>query len=733
MLEHSKFQKTAVAAAVAAFMACAAPARAQSEGAAEAPAAAPTAAPAPAAADKGQIQEVIVTAQKRASTAQKTAAAITVFDAKTLEKNGVATLQDLTKLAPGVSLGQDAAKVVVTMRGVSSRDTTEIGDPAVSISTDGFYIQRPTGLSGSVFDLERVEVLRGPQGTLYGRSATGGAINFITAKPGKELEGKVGLGIGNYGLVTSEGMINLPLGEEWAARAAFQSSRHKGYRTNEAPAVPGDDDDTTSARVHLQYTPTSRLKVLLTGQHTHIGGVGPSVEGVPIVGAVNNNVMPVVDAKGQPHGTPNQYIDTTIKSLQLNASYDLDFASLIYSGGYRDMHYLHLRDLDGLSGNANYFSANERPVDTSHELRMVSQGEGRLKWQFGGYYFKEKMDLLSYYQTYAVANSPGTIFVFDYDVLAVSKALFGQASYEVVDGLTVDIGLRGSQDEKTRSGYQNLGNGVAPQPGNISSRKNTHHLGLNWQLTPTNLLYAKYSTGYKAGGFTSVITGLGAGATVSQVSYNPETISAIEVGSKNQFFQRRLQLNLSAFTYDYKDQQVAVNNGGTSYTVNAGKSRIAGGELEFQARPTANDRFDGSIAYLKGEFKDFCTNKNTQGVCTRNLAGNEPAQAPRWQIGAGYEHGFEVPGGTLTPRIQTHYESKSYLGVDNYARQTQKSYHRSDAMLTYAEDSGKWTLQAYVRNIENAKVMTVANANFGSYNYAYSAPRTFGVKLTHSW
>ncbi|MYM89344.1 TonB-dependent receptor [Rugamonas sp. FT82W] len=687
-----------------------------------------------ASADKGQIQEVVVTAQKRSTTAQKTAAAVTVFDAKTLEKNGVQTLQDLSKLAPGVSLGQNSAAVIVTVRGVSSRDTSEIGDPAVSISTDGFSIQRPTGLSGSVYDLERVEVLRGPQGTLYGRSATGGAINFITAKPGKEFDGKVAVGVGNYGLVTTEGMLNVPLNDDWAARAAFQSTRHDGYRKGEAPGRAGDDDDSQSARLHLHYAPAnSKFNVLLTGQYTHTGGVGPTVEGVPIVGATVNNVMPYVPASGVPHGSPNQFIDTTIKSFQLSAGYDLDFADLIYSAGYRDMTQSQLRDLDGMSISTNYFAPSEAPKDISHELRLVSKGDSRWKWQFGGYYFQEKNDLLVYYQRYNVVNSPLNLFTFNYNVLARSKALFGQTSYELYDGVTVDLGLRRSLDEKTRGGYQNTGSGDIPQDGETGNSKNTYHLGLNWQATPTNLLFAKLSTGYKPGGFTTVISSLTSGSTVVQQTYTPETITAFEIGSKNQFWQRRLQLNVGAYKYNYKDQQVSVNNGGTSYTINAGKSDIHGGELELLVRPTADDRIDASIAYLSGRFKELCVAKTTAGVCTRNLAGNTPIQAPKWQIGLGYEHGFEVLRGTLTPRIQTHFESESYLGIENYERQRQRSYNRSDAMLTYADNGGKWSVQAYVRNIEDTRVITVANANFGAYNYAFSAPRTFGTKLSVNW
>ncbi|CAN5153937.1 TonB-dependent receptor [soil metagenome] len=685
------------------------------------------------------LEEIVVTAEKRETTAQKTAVAMTVFDAKALQRNGVQSLQDLSKLAPGVSLGQNSANVIVAIRGVSSRDTTEIGDPAVSISTDGFYIQRPTGLSDAIYDLERVEVLRGPQGTLYGRSATGGAINFITAKPTDEFAARAGVGIGNYDLLTTEGMINVPVSDFLSARASFQTTRHDGYRTNEAPARAGDDADATSARLHLLFKPTDRLNVLVTGQYTHIGGVGPTVYGVPIVGATVNTVRPAIDRKGSSHGLPNQFIDTDIKSVQVNANYDLDFATLIYSGGYREMKYEQLRDLDGLSTSANYFNPKENPTDWSHELRMVSKGDGPLKWQFGGYWFQEKNSLLTYYQTYATSAAGVNRFVFDYDVKARSQAVFGQASYEVYEGVTVEGGIRYSEDKKSRTGFQNTGLNSTPpaanvpQNGLLNSNKVTYHAALNWQATPRNLLYAKYDTGYKAGGFTDVFG-------VGVFTYKPETIVSYEVGSKNRFLDNRLQLNVSAFLYDYKDQQASVVNpngntvgAGTSYVINAGKSRIYGAEVELVAQPSPADQIDGSVAYLHGEYTDLCTARATNGDCTRDFSGNQSVQAPQWQINAGIEHKFDLFGGTLVPRAQTHYESKSYLGIENYARQRQGDYIRSDAMLTYTSDGDKWSLQAYVRNLENTTVITVANASFGSYNFGLAAPRTYGVKAIINW
>lgn len=680
------------------------------------------------------IQEVVVTAQKRETTVQKTAAAVTVLDSKVLQKQGLNSIADISTLAPAVSFTQNSANVIVSIRGVSSRDTTEIGDPAVAISTDGFAILRPTGFLGALYDLERVEVLRGPQGTLYGRSATGGAINFITAKPVNDMAARVSATAGNFGLLKFEGMANIPLTDDLASRVSFYSSRHNGYRTGESPARAGDDDDTTSGRIHLLYKPTDRLQVLLTAQYTHLGGVGPTVQGIPIVGATNVNVQPDVPERGTPHGLPNQWIDLSVAQYQINVNYDLGFANLIYLGGYRDMDYKQLRDLDGDVPSNNYFNPSEHPKDVSHEIRLVSHDSGKLKWQLGGYYFDEDNKLVTYYQTFAVANPPTNIFTFDYGVKTRSYAAFGQGSYEIIDGLSLEGGLRYSNDFKRRDGFQNTGHGDIPLPGEITSTKLTYEAGVNWQATPVNLLYAKVSTGYKAGGFSTIfVGGLQAGATVQQISYAPETVRAIEIGSKNQFFGRRLQVNLAAYTYKYQNQQVGVSQGGTSYIANAGQSQLRGFELESIARPTARDQFDGSIAYLDAAFTKFCATATAAGACTVDFAGHKPVGAPKWQVNAGYEHGFDAFGGTLTPRGQLHYESGSYLGVENFVLGKQDAYVRVDAMLTYLSPDAKWSLQAFARNLNDAKVLTSAGTGFGHYLFALAPPRTFGVQFTSNW
>jgi iron complex outermembrane recepter protein len=685
-------------------------------------------------ADGEGLQEIVVTAEKRETSLQKTAISMTAFDQEALLRNGVTKAEDIAALAPGVELAQNSANIIVTIRGVASRDTTEIGDPAVAISTDGFYIQRPYGLSDSTYDLERVEVLRGPQGTLYGRNATGGAINFISNKPKDDFEASGTIGYGTYNLLTTQGMVNVPLTDKLDARASFSTIRHDGYRSGEAPATPGDDADATSARVHLLYKPIDDLKILLTGQFTHEGGVGPTVEGFAplqkVNGATVTSYQPSIYASGVPHGAPNQRLDDTIKTIQWDIEYNLGFANLVYIGGHRNTNFRQLRDLDGVLTSGNYFLPNERPQDWSHELRLVSNGAGPFTWQVGAYYFTEDNPLYTLYQSYAVANSPTNIFTYNTDTKQNAKAGYGQVTYEILDGVKLEGGLRYSTDHKDRYGYQDLGAGPVSQQGSSHDSKTTYHAAIDWQAAPANLLYVKYDTGYKAGGFA-------APPGLPQHLYAPETVSAVEAGSKNRFLNNRLQLNISAFHYNYEDQQVAVlvtsgSSAGFSDTLNAGQSKIWGTEIEAAANVTSADKVDAFVDYLHAVFSDFCTAR-TNGVCTKNLAGHTAAQAPLWQLGGGYEHEFPFGNGaSFNARVQSHFETHTYLGPENYGYQYQKQYSRSDVLLTFHAPQDKWSLQGYVRNLENAVVITSAGAGFGYYNYALAPPRTYGVQFTYN-
>ena len=321
-----------------------------------------------------------------------------------------------------------------------------------------------------------------------------------------------------------------------------------------------------------------------------------------------------------------------------------------------------------------------------------------------------------------------------------STAGFGQVSYALTDQIKIEAGMRYSTDEKSRTGYNtvtNIANWVAtgvasfvttPQNSKVSSTKKTYHAALDWQWSPDNLLYVKYDTGYKAGGFTD------------NNVYGPETIEAYEIGSKNRFLNNKLELNLAGFWYDYTDQQVStqtVSPAGAFITVvlNAGAARYYGLEAEAVALLTPVDRLNFYVGYINAKYTDF---KIVTGpTSSLQLAGNRPPQAPRWTANVGYQHEWAVWNDTLTGRVQTHLESKSYYTFRNFPADAEPSYHRTDLLLTYEPTGGQWQIQGYVRNLEDKNILAGAqdpsSGTYAAYRYQWQPPRTFGARVTYNW
>jgi iron complex outermembrane receptor protein len=735
------------------------------------------------------LSEIVVTAEKRPNTEQKTSIAMTVLTADALAKNGANNLADLAQLAPSVAIAMSGAATIVTVRGVSSRDTSEIGDPAVSINLDGFTLQRALGLNQSMFDLERVEVLRGPQGTLLGRNATGGAISLVTAKPVPHVfKAYAGAEAGSYGTFNTKGMINVPVNDWLTARASFQTQDHSGYRNN-APSENGDDEHARSGRLHLLAKPTDRLSILVTGEYSENHGVGPVVQAMALNYYTAANV-PAGFSVGDPSlGTPNRtpqayaiapgsYLKTASWNYRAQVDYDLGFANIAYLGGYRRLHVSRRTLLGGAYGTdrQNFtFGQTENLPSWNHELRLSSKPGGALKWQLGGFYFQEKNNLNTQFQDYpgqqSISGSPFLLQNYIYpDILSKSKAVFGQASYEFLPGLSAEYGMRYSTDEKHRYGYntvtnlsnylttkcwqtnscvfvttqQNASNPAATT--RISGSQVTYHGALNYQITPHNLAYVKFDTGYKAGGFTDL------------APYAPEKNQAWEVGFKNRFLDNRLQLNVDAFLYNYSNQQVSqvVINPATgaiaTQIVNAGHSRYKGVEADLVFQPEPDTRLNAYVGWLHARYTDFQVGVSgflLEAAKVANaavpvgtgynwqLAGHAPPQAPDWTFNMGLEHDIHLWNGTLTPRIQTHIETKSYFTAYNLGATMQPTYTKSDFTLNFAPEGKAWNVQFYVRNLENSTILSNAgDPNTGTYasvTAQYQAPRTVGGAFTVNW
>jgi iron complex outermembrane receptor protein len=526
-------------------------------------------------------------------------------------------------------------------------------------------------------------------------------------------------------------------------RAAFASNFHDGY-VDAGASGRFDDQNARSGRLQLAFQPTDSLNLHVlvqeTTQRSNPAGSYQTPYRIDASGFVNHNQPPLPSDKGAFAIAAPGHLYLTDKAFRWDGQYTLPAATITYLGGYDTLAWDQLSPSWFFTapqtaivtpvGQPRTYNQREKPHTFNHELRAASRDpDGRITWQVGAFYFTDQNDLDSINVNY---NGPPVIH-FVYNVHFKSLSEFGQVGFKIADPLKLTVGIRHNKDEKVRAGGIYFGASPNPAPSNASTEasKNTYHVGLDWQATPSSLVYAKYDTGYKAAGFTDI------------APYGPEEVKAIEVGTKNRFMDDKIQLNADYFNDDYTGQQVQqiVSGGGGLRIVNAGKSKIWGVEVE-PTFVTPIGRLELNVAYLNAKFTDFVLaagipnfNGTAWTSVTQNLqlAGNRPPQAPELTVGAAFEHGWSLANGAaLTARVSTKYSSKQYFSFFNRPDDMQDAAAISNLNVSYKTAEGKWELQGYVRNLSDARVFSNAGENDRSfaYNYSFVAPRTYGLRFT---
>jgi iron complex outermembrane receptor protein len=710
MLVHNRSRQHTIAAAVAVLIASIAPAHARADEPDQATAAAPA----------GAIQEVIVTAQRVAQPASKTPLSLSVVSGEDLKNAGAINASSLTDLVPNVQIANNGGATEISIRGVSSADNTEKGDPSASFNIDGVNLARPQSAGIAFYDLERVEVLRGPQGTLYGRNATAGAVNLITNKPGKRFEGSAALELGNYGTRVIDGMLNVPVNEVLALRAAVSSSKHDGYlRSTQGLANNYDDLDSLSGRVHALFKFNPDVSLLLSADSSKIKGTGP--------GSVPMETFQTQSGDAQRTATPSLQgrVDNQARGYSAELNARLGIGDITYQAAHRSFDRDEISPFGfGLSTPAPYVSALAGYTQDSHELRLAST-LGALKSIVGLYWFKESSHI-----DFELIHFPGLgrlVFVQD-PTVSRSKAAFGDLTYSVSEALHLTAGVRRTKDEKSRQGYSIIGDPEIARGTNdaaVSYGQTTGKLGADYALAKSVMAYVTLSTGYKAGGFND-----GTRATNPFLIYEPEHLTALELGIKGRMLDGRLQTNAALFGYNYRNLQLTsiaadpVNGGVTSQTRNAAKAKVTGVELEGKYAITSNGRISFSATYLDAHYTDYQPNQST------DWSGAHLDKSPRVALGLGYDYHWNLDSGAeLSAHAGTRYTGSYVISDFSAATQyRQGGFHKSDVTLTYAPAAGNWTLQGYVRNIEDKTVLTayqstpVPSASLG-------APRTAGIRV----
>ena len=703
----------------------------------------------------GTLEEVVVTASRREETLQHSSLAIAAFSGDALKNAGLTQAADLSKLVQGLQVGFSGSTSQIYIRGVGDFSANPLANPGVAFSVDGLYVGRPEGVGVNFYDISRLEVVKGPQGTLYGRNASGGAINLITNAPTLDgVKGEVNADVGDFALFHVDGAINVPLSSTVAIRAAINRVKRGGYLNDGT-----GDDDQLAARVKLLFAPSDATKLLLSVDAAQLRGKGGGYVYLPR--------RPGSDAwEGSTSAAANAYVatfnpfivpggsDAFVHNNFWNASAQLDhtlsFADLTVIAGYRHT------DTDTLSYNAQSQHLLGKSNQQTLEARL-GRSSASVKWVAGLYYFRE--------------TDPGEIRIFvgpgllksrpTYNPEGKSYAAFGEATFSVTDQLRLIAGARYTTEKRTLDGhfyvYPTQGTNfidVETFGGNKTFNSSTWKAGAEFDVTPQNMLYLTASTGFKAGGITQTVPP----ANV----YQPEKVLAFEVGSRNRFLNNRLQLNLEAFHWTYTDQQNSHLTfdtlGNINFlTQNAGKAKIYGLNVDLTAMPTDSDALHVAVEFNHSRYSEFnyqlpffayspvgigCRNAGTGPgpfvpLTTVDCSGFELPHAPKLSGQVDYTHTLRLTSGaSIDFNANARFASETWLAVDFIAAEKAPSFSVLNASITYRSEQKDLSVGVYVRNANNGREYTGGQEqNFGSplVSANIGAPRTFGVQLHKSF
>ncbi|MDZ4371434.1 MAG: TonB-dependent receptor [Phenylobacterium sp.] len=713
------------------------------------------------------VQEVTVTARRIEENLQQAPVAVTAVSAEQLTALHPHDLSALSGMAPNFKI-QGSGSIfrnssIAFARGIGYNNIDGTLDPALGITLDGVPYLRNIGALQNMFDLSSVEIVLGPQGTLYGKNTIAGVMNITTQKPKlNEFEARVWTRFGNLQRRDAELVANFPWGETFAVRFAFQSQTAEGAYKNRTPGGPEvGGDDTKTARLSLRWEPNERFDVTATGtilrnRSESVGGTNASAPGsLPSVllghaglGYPGGQTDPYLVERTWPSG---DYFD--MDGVTLEARYHADGFDVISVSNYmHDRTPLNYDDFTYAGLLNNYAIVDHEQYST--ELRAQSTGEGPLQWVVGGFYDNGYYDYWQSFSNFipvalgAPAPSISNQWIFQW---SHSYSAFGQVDYALTDKLSFTVGARALSETKRAKNYANF---VGPTTRDLSNwptaniirgKKTwnavTYRVGAKYQVTEDFMAYASYSTGFHSGGFNSAAQ---AGATVNPGvtaatlgPWEPEKARSMEAGFRSDWFDNRLQVNLTGFWTYYDDLQsfatYAVNAASGLNAVgpaNAGKERARGLELQARAVPVRGLRLNAAVGYLDAEYTSFKTFRNNLPYdCVAQ--GCKPVRSPDWtaRIDAAYDIRTEV--GTFTPTVAYNYTSSIFTDTFNEPFGRVGAYALMDAALNYEAPSGRWGASVWAKNLTDKRYVlaTFYSAALGAQTYYFADPKTYGIEL----
>lgn len=677
------------------------------------------------------LEEIVVTAQKREQAVQDVPAAITALSADLLIEQGVTDIYALSALAPNVEVTRVIETPSIFIRGVGSQLLATGADGSVAAHIDGVYVSRAKAQVAGLYDVERIEILRGPQGDLYGRNSTGGTLNIVTRQPTDELEAWARVSTGNYSQLDLEGAVSGPLiDERLLGRLSLVSLNHDGYTENVTTGNDVDDQSEWGVRGQLLWRATSSLDLGFSVDHysarDNSGGwhvLGPGTDepllGVTLGGTPADDPIREISSERD----PRRVLELTNASLAatLRLSDTLTFKSI---SAYRDVRSDAYTDIDGVELPLGALDRQETAEQYSEEVQL-SYDSDRIHAIVGAYYFEESLYGYSNTPMNLPFLAPGSVYnpVADFDTEAA--AAFGRIEISLTERLGLAVGGRYSWEERAVDGTVTTPTSVVLNVGRRSWDDFSPRLTVDYDLADGVLAYATWGKGFKSGAFVN-----GANPAV-----DPEKVTTYEAGLKSELFHRNVLFNLAAFHYDFTDLQVNRVNGTLVITENAAEATIDGMEVEVRAALGAGFGLNASLAWLDARYDEYVTSDPARlALGPLDLSGNQMPTAPEWSAFANLRKQFDLSGGSeLTASANYRWRDDQYFDPFNQPNAFQESYGELGARLQWVSASGLATVALWGRNLTDEKALLAVAISSELYGFprlaSVNEPRTYGVEL----
>lgn len=691
--------------------------------------------------------DIIVTAQRRSENLMDVPVAISAFGGDTLATMNIDDVQALQIVTPALVYPSTGAYAQPYIRGVGSRLLQNGLDPSVATYVDGRYISRQSAIVLDLADVQRVEVLKGPQGVLFGRNAAAGAIRIITNEVGKDREGSFRISAGNYDALTAEAVANVPLGESFGMRISGLAAIRDPYARNlSSGRKDWDDKNLKVVRAKFRLNPgpdfDANLSLSYFRQRDNSGNDTVAVGQLPLTTGI---------AVGGITGIERDEVATNLGGLNDKRELAGEFTMRVGLGAvdlsttttYADLDNILTFDGDGTSARLVDATVFEQSKTFSQEVQLASAGSGPFDWIVGGYYFRDNTDFDTTIDVGTRTVSNGI-----QGVLTRSWAVFGQGSYDITDSLSLTLGGRFSKDIKSVDLAPSALAGAVTLPVTPFSRKDS------WsKFTPSAILeysfgdslaYAKFARGFKSGGYNY--------PAVGQNPLNPEVLDMYELGYKGQLFDRAVRLTLSAYYYDYQDLQVArapaEGVGSVVVTENAANAELYGVDADLTWFATPDLTFNLAASWQDSKYKDYlAAAKMYRGVLNGttqpgmvdvgfDASGERLLRAPAFSAFASVNYNLPVGPGTVPMSV-----TYAYKGAYNFdfvldpstSVLRQNAYSLVNARIGYRPDDESWSISLWGNNLFNERYFDdVTGAGVGIRG-SYGAPRTYGIEAVFNF